>query len=69
MGEAKDNGKAWVVMPLYYYPLTEKTWQPLYDAYVPPTHTSVICERFPSENIRILSSRVGLIPVSPGLKR
>ncbi|KAI1860481.1 hypothetical protein JX265_009880 [Neoarthrinium moseri] len=28
----KNNGKAWVVMPLYYYPLTEKTWKPLHDA-------------------------------------
>ncbi|OAA38303.1 cell surface protein [Metarhizium rileyi] len=25
-------GKPWVVMPLYYYPLNESTWKPLYDA-------------------------------------
>ncbi|ETS77282.1 hypothetical protein PFICI_11156 [Pestalotiopsis fici W106-1] len=27
-----NSSKAWVVMPLYYYPLTNTTWQPLYDA-------------------------------------
>ena len=26
--------KAKVIFPLYIYPLTEKTWQPLYEAYV-----------------------------------
>jgi hypothetical protein len=26
--------KATVLVPLYIYPLTEKTWQPLYEAYV-----------------------------------
>lgn len=29
-----SSNKAWVVMPLYYYPLTETTWKPLYDACV-----------------------------------
>ncbi|KAF5136370.1 Spherulin-4 [Metarhizium anisopliae] len=27
-----DRTKPWVVMPLYYYPLDEATWKPLYDA-------------------------------------
>ncbi|KAI0144684.1 cell surface protein [Pestalotiopsis sp. NC0098] len=27
-----SSNKAWVVMPLYYYPLTETTWKPLYNA-------------------------------------
>lgn len=26
--------KATVLVPLYIYPLTEKTWQPLYEVYV-----------------------------------
>lgn len=27
-----DRTRPWVVMPLYYYPLDEATWKPLYDA-------------------------------------
>jgi hypothetical protein len=32
MAMAEMNENPWVVMPLYYYPLTEATWKPLYDA-------------------------------------
>ncbi|KAH6645411.1 cell surface protein [Truncatella angustata] len=29
----KTSHKSWVVMPLYYYPLTEDTWKPLHYAF------------------------------------
>lgn len=34
MSTARMGEKPWVVMPLYYYPLNDSTWKPLYDAYV-----------------------------------
>jgi hypothetical protein len=32
--------KATVLVPLYNYPLSDKTWQPLYEAYVWPVSRS-----------------------------
>jgi hypothetical protein len=29
-----ENHKTTVLVPLYYYPVSDKTWQPLYDVYV-----------------------------------
>jgi hypothetical protein len=32
----ETDPRATVLVPLYNYPLTDKTWQPLYEAYVRP---------------------------------
>jgi hypothetical protein len=59
-----SSSKAWVVMPLYYYPLTNTTWQPLYDACVTSIPCPVCQDLHPGGQVdRNLEVQVKVVPL------